>query len=60
MIRQTFVEERMSRTRVFEWKSQNSLRPKKARKVKNKVKNILIIFFDTEGIVNKKISPEDQ
>jgi histone-lysine N-methyltransferase SETMAR len=36
------------------WKSPNSLRPKKARQVKSKVKNMLIIFFDTKGIVHKE------
>jgi hypothetical protein len=30
--------------------SRNSPRPKKARQVKNKVKSMLIIFFDIRGI----------
>jgi hypothetical protein len=34
--------------------SPNSLRPKKARQVKSKVKIMLVIFFDIEGIVHKK------
>jgi hypothetical protein len=33
----------------------NSLRPKKARQLKSKVKSILIIFFGTKGIVHKEI-----
>jgi hypothetical protein len=37
-----------------QWKSPNSPRPKKARRVKNKVKSMLIIFFETKGIVNKE------
>jgi hypothetical protein len=37
-----------------QWKSLNSPRPKKAWQVKNKVKSILIIFFDIKGIVHKE------
>jgi hypothetical protein len=38
-----------------QWKSPNSLRPKrKARQVKSKVKSMLIIFFDIKGIVHKE------
>jgi hypothetical protein len=32
----------------------NSLRPRKARQVKSKVKNMLIIFFNIKGIVYKE------
>jgi hypothetical protein len=32
----------------------NSLRPKKARQVKSKVKCMLIIFFDIKGIIHKE------
>jgi hypothetical protein len=35
------------------WKSRNSLKLKMARQVKNKVKRILIIFFDIKEIVHK-------
>jgi hypothetical protein len=37
-----------------QWKSQNSLRLKKARQVKSKAKSMLIIFFDIKGIVQKE------
>jgi hypothetical protein len=36
------------------WKSSNSLRPKKLRQVKRKVKSMLIIFFDIKGIFCKE------
>jgi hypothetical protein len=35
--------------------SPNSLRPKKVRHVKSKVKIMLIIFFDIRGIVHKEL-----
>jgi hypothetical protein len=37
-----------------QWKSPNSPRPKKARQGKSKVKRLLIILFDIEGIVQKE------
>jgi hypothetical protein len=37
-----------------QWKRSNSLRLKKVRQVKNKVKRMLIIFFDIKGIVHKE------
>jgi hypothetical protein len=37
-----------------QWKCPNSLRLKKVRQVKGKVKRKLIILFDIEGIVNKE------
>jgi hypothetical protein len=54
MIRQTFRKESMSRTQVFEWKSPNSQRLKKATQMKGKVRNMLIIFFDIKRIIHKK------
>jgi hypothetical protein len=41
-------------TLVVEWKSLNSPRLKKVRQVKNKVKNMLIIFFDIKGNVHNE------
>jgi histone-lysine N-methyltransferase SETMAR len=40
--------------------SPNSPRPKKARKVRNNVKSILIVFFDIQGIVHKEFVPPGQ
>jgi phage portal protein BeeE len=41
-------------------KSPNSLRPKKVRQVKSKVKSMLIIFFDINEIAHKEFVMADQ
>lgn len=43
-----------------QWKSPGSPRPKKARQVKSKVKSMIIVFFDTKGIVHKEFVPPNQ
>jgi hypothetical protein len=43
-----------------QWKSPNSLRPKKARQEKSKVKSMLVIFFDIKGTVHKEFIPAGQ
>ena len=43
-----------------EWKSYGSLRPMKARKSKSKVKVMLIVFFDIQGIVHFEFLPQGQ
>jgi len=40
-----------------QWKSSTSPRPKKARRVKSKVKTMLISFFDANGIVHSEFVP---
>jgi hypothetical protein len=52
---QTFSEQTMSRTRKVQ-----TPRPTSARQVKNKVKSMLIIFFDIKWIVNKEFVLADQ
>jgi hypothetical protein len=52
MILQTFWEEIMSRTRMFEWKIRNSPRSKKGQQVTSKVRSMYIILFDIKGIVH--------
>jgi histone-lysine N-methyltransferase SETMAR len=37
-----------------QWNGPNSLRPKKTRQVKSKVKSMLIIFFDIKGTVHRE------
>jgi hypothetical protein len=54
MIIHAFREESMSHTRVFGCKNPDSLRPRKARQVKGKVKNVLKIFFAIKRIVHKE------
>jgi len=43
-----------------QWKSADSPRPKKARLVRSKVKVMLIVFFDMEGIVHYEYAPQGQ
>ena len=43
-----------------EWKSYKSPRPVKARKSKSKVKMMLIVFFDIQGIVHFEFLPQGQ
>ena len=43
-----------------EWKSKNSLKTKKTRKVPSKMKTLLITFFDIEEVVNREFVPTGQ
>ena len=43
-----------------QWKSADSLRSKKARQVRSKVKIMLIVFFDMEGNVHYEYIPQGQ
>jgi len=43
-----------------QWKSADSLRPKKARQMRSKMKVMLIVFFDMEGIVHYEYVPQGQ
>jgi hypothetical protein len=54
MIRQVFEEESMSHTQVYEWESQNSLRPRKARHLKSKVKKHAHDFLWHQGNCSKE------
>jgi hypothetical protein len=54
MTRLVFIKERMTHTRVFKWKSPNSLIPEKACQVMSKVKSMLTIFFDIKLIVHNE------
>jgi hypothetical protein len=53
MNRREFRGENMSHIRVFEKRSPNSLKLKKVRQVKSKVKNMIIIFSNIKGIVHE-------
>jgi len=43
-----------------EWKQKDSLRPKKSRKSKSKIKVMLMVFFDCHGIVHHEFAHEGQ
>jgi len=43
-----------------EWVGQNSPKPKKLRFQKSRVKTMLIVFFDAEGIIHREFVPEGQ
>jgi [histone H3]-lysine36 N-dimethyltransferase SETMAR len=43
-----------------QWKTPSSPRPKKARQVRSSVKTMLIVFFDTDGVVHHEFVPQGQ
>ncbi|GFV68020.1 protein GVQW3 [Trichonephila clavipes] len=43
-----------------QWKTPGSPRPKKARQVRSKIKVMLIVFFDADGIVHHEYAPQGQ
>lgn len=43
-----------------EWKSKSSPQAKKTRKVPSKIKTMLIVFFDTKGIIHREFVPQGQ
>ena len=44
----------------LQWKCLSSLRPKKAKQLRSKIKLMLITFFNTRGIVHKEFLPQGQ
>ncbi|GFU43161.1 uncharacterized protein TNCV_3775361 [Trichonephila clavipes] len=43
-----------------QWKTPGCPGPKKARQVRSKIKVMLIVFFDTDGIVHHEYAPQGQ
>lgn len=43
-----------------QWKTPGSPRPKKARQVRSKIKVMLLVFFDADGIVHHEYTPQGQ
>jgi len=41
-----------------EWNGKASPRPKKLKFQRSRIKNMLIIFFDSQGVVHKEFAPE--
>jgi len=52
--------DRETKHQSSQWKSADSPGPKKARQVRSKVKVMLIVFFDMEGIVHYEYVPQGQ
>lgn len=44
----------------MQWAGKTSPRPKKFRLQKSRIKTMLIVFFDTQGIIHKEFVPEGQ
>ena len=44
----------------MQWKTAESLRPKKARMSKSKIKVMLIAFFDQKGMVHQEFVPKGE
>jgi len=49
-----------SKRQSMEWRSPSSPRTKKCRLQKYKVKTMLIVFFDSDGIIHKEFVPAGQ
>ena len=49
-----------TKRQIREWHTANSLRPKKARMRKSKIKSMLICFFDSQGIVHRNLCHQDK
>ena len=43
-----------------QWKDPTSLQPKKGRQLRSKTKVMLLVFFDSEGIVHNAYAPDGQ
>jgi len=43
-----------------QWKGPSSLQPKKGHQVRSKTKLMLLVFFDSEGIVHHEYAPDGQ
>ena len=55
-----FAYDQATKRQSAEWVGQNSPKPKKLRFQKSRVKTMLIVFFDEEGVINREFVPEGQ
>jgi hypothetical protein len=55
-----YVYDPETKQQSSQWKSPISPRPKKVPEVRSNVKLMLIVFFDTQGIVHKEFIPPGQ
>jgi len=49
-----------TKQQLSQWKGPMPLRPKKGRQVQNKTKVMLLVFFDSEGIIHHAYTPDRQ
>jgi len=49
-----------TKRRSAEWVGQNSPKPKKLRFQKSRVKKMLIVFFEAEGVIHREFVPQGQ
>jgi len=49
-----------TKQQTSQWKVPTSPLPKKGRQVRSKMKVILLVFFDSEGIVHHEYAPDGQ
>jgi len=55
-----FAYDPATKRQCAEWVGQNSPKPKKLQFQKSRLKMMLIVFFDTEGVIHREFVPEGQ
>jgi len=55
-----FAYDPATKRQSAEWVGQNSPKPKKLRFQKSRMKTMLIVFFDAEGVIHREFVPEGQ
>ena len=55
-----FTYDLATKRQSAEWVGQNSLKPKKLLFRKSRVKTMLIVFFEAEGVIHQEFVPEGQ
>ena len=55
-----FAYDPATKRQSAEWVGQNSPKPKKLRFQKSRVKKMLVVFFDAEGVIRREFVPEGQ
>jgi len=55
-----FAYDPATKRQSAEWVGQNSQKPKKLRFQKSRVKTMLIVFFDVEGVIHREFVSDGQ
>jgi hypothetical protein len=55
-----FQYDKKTKGQSMQWKTTHSLRPKKARMSKSKIKKMIVVFFDIQGIIMTQCVPPGQ